>query len=92
MGDYDSLGTVNNEGCPRSHQREIPHKHGLRFDLASVFIHVFRGHEDGSRIGVILGFAFFDGILGGLKLGVGKRQRHGASEVLDRGNFFKNFL
>ena len=64
LGDDHPLGAVDDERALARHHGEIPHEHGLFFDLARLGVHEPGPHEDGGREGHVLLFAFLHRELG----------------------------
>ncbi|BDZ62825.1 hypothetical protein GCM10025873_26160 [Demequina sediminis] len=92
LRDHDALGAVDDEGAARGHQREVAHEHRLRLDLAGGVVHELGRDEELRGEGEVLLLALLGGVARLLEVRVREGQRHGLSEVLDRGDLLEDLL
>src|SRR5699024_12570867 len=88
----DALSSIDDESTARGHEREIAHEHRLALNFAGVVVNKFCGYEERRGVGEVLLLAVFAGVCWWLIPVIGKRQRHGLSEVLDGRDLFKDLL
>ena len=92
LGDDDTLGAVDDERAALGHEREVAHEDRLALDLARRGVHELRRDEQGGGVGLVALLALLDGVLDVLEAVVAERERHGAAEVLDRGDLLEDLL
>ena len=92
LGDHDPLRAVDHEGALVGHQREVAHEDRLALDLTGLVVHELGGDEQRGGVGDVAVLALVDRVLRRLEPVVAEGQRHGAAEVLDRGDLLEDLL
>ena len=83
LGHHDALGTINNEGAARGHEREVAHEHLLLLNLAGLTVDEADLDEERRLIGDVLLLAFIHRVLGLAELMLAELDTHVARIVLN---------
>ena len=92
LRDDDALGAVDDEGALVGHEREVAHEDRLALDLTGLVVRELRRDVERRGVGEVLLLALLDGVLRVVEHRVLEGERHGAREVLDRGDLLEDLL
>ncbi len=92
LGDDDALGAVDDERAALGHQGEVTHEDGLALDLTGRVVDELGRHEERCGVGEVLLLALLGRVLRRLEAVLAEGERHGAAEVLDRGDLLEDLL